>query len=88
MAQNEIQKYSTDLALYQSVRNPLETFYNTFDKLEKLSNFLNSADAADYPGVPTDTITDMGTLRTAINTFLAATATTEFMTEVKNFVQA
>lgn len=40
MAQNEIQKYTSDQDLYNNVRNVLETWYNNYQKLEKngLSN--------------------------------------------------
>lgn len=87
MAQNEVQKYSADQDFYANTRNPLETWYNTFDKLEKLSNFLNSASAGDYPTVPAATLTALGTLRTQINTYLAATETVNMMAEVKKFIR-
>ena len=87
MAQNEVQKYTSDQDFYNNVRNVLETWYNNHDKLEKLSNFLNSASAADYPTIPTGTLTDLSSLRTLVNTYLAATDTVTLMTDVKTFIR-
>jgi len=87
MAQNEVQKYTQDQDLYANVRNVVETWYNTFDRLEKMSNFLDSASAADYPTVPAATLTALGTLRTQINSYLAAAQTLAMLAEVKKFVR-
>jgi len=87
MAQNEVQKYTQDQDLYANVRNVVETWYNTFDRLEKMSNFLNSAGAGDYPTVPAATLTALGGLRTQINSYLAASETVAMMAEVKKFVR-
>ena len=87
MAQNEIQKYVDPQDLYANVRNVVETWYNTHDRLEKMSNFLNTATGTDYPGVPAITLTAMGALRTQIETYLAGTETVAMMDEVKKFVR-
>lgn len=87
MSQNEVQKYQTNQELYNGVRNPLETFYNTHDKFEKLSSFLNNASSTDYPSVPAGTMSALGTLRTTINTYLASTNTIDMINEVKKFVR-
>lgn len=87
MAQNEVQKYNTVVDLYSGVRRPLETFYSVFDKLERMANFLNSADATTYPDVPAATLTDMSELRTAINAFLVSADTLAFLEETKGFIR-
>ena len=87
MAQNEIQKYYSDQNLYDAVRQPLNTFYENYDRLEKLSNFLDSASAADYPTIPTGTLTELGQLRTQINTYLVAAETVGMIVNVKEFIR-
>ena len=87
MAQNEIQKYYTDQNFYDAIRQPCNTLYEVHNRLEKLSNFLNSASAADYPGIPTGTLTDMGELRTQINTYLAAQTTIDMINKTKEFIR-
>lgn len=87
MAQNDIQKYTNVEDFYANVRNPLEQWYNIYHKLEKMANFLNSADAGTYPTIPTGTLTDMGQLRTTINTYLSATDVQDMLTEVKTFIR-
>ncbi len=87
MAQNEVQKYQSAQDFYNNVRNVLETFYNVHDKLEKMANFLNSADAATYTDIPAETLTALGNLRIETNTFLAAAETVGFVDEVKKFVR-
>ena len=87
MAQNEIQKYTSDQDFYSNIRNVLETWYNNYDKLEKMSNFLNTASAADYPTIPTATLTDIGGLRILVNTYLASTDVLALMDDVKTFIR-
>lgn len=91
MAQNEIQKYENDDKFILNVRQPCETFYNNFQRLEKMANFLNSADVTDYPANTHPKInaalSDLGGLRTAINTYMAAASTIAMLDEVKEFVQ-
>ena len=87
MAQNGIQKYLTEADFFSSVRNPLETFYNNMNAMEKMSNFLNSASAADYPNIAVSDLTALSTLRTAINSFLASTDTETMLTETKKFIR-
>ena len=87
MAQNEVQKYQSDNDFYSAVRDVLDVMYDTNDALEKMSNFLNLADAATYPNIPTATLTALGSLRTAINTYLSAQATVDMIAECKKFVR-
>lgn len=87
MAQNEVQKYYTEQNFYDAIRQPLNTFYENYDKLEKLSNFLNSASTADYPGVPADTLIEISQLRTQVNTYLAAVDTISMISKAKEFIR-
>jgi len=87
MAQNEVQKYYTEQNFYDALRQPLNALYENHDKLEKLSSFLNSAEAADYPAIPTGTLTEMGELRTQINTYLAAAETIAMINKAKDFIR-
>lgn len=91
MAQNEIQKYENDDKFIINVRQPCETFYNNYQRLEKMANFLNSATATDYPANThpkiNATLTALANLRTEINTYLAAQTTTDMLDEIKKFVQ-
>jgi hypothetical protein len=87
MAQNNIQQYSDVTKLGASLRNTVSTFYNTMDEMERLSTFLNSAEAADYPGFDASTLADMGALRAAINAHIAAAETMALMASIKKFIQ-
>jgi hypothetical protein len=87
MAQNNIQKYDDVTKLGSGLRNTVSTFYNTMDQMERLSTFLNSAEAADYPGYDVGTLSDMGALRNAINAHMAATETVALMASIKKFIQ-
>ncbi len=87
MAQNEVQRYYTDVEFYNNIRTPLNTFYNTFDKLEKMATFLNSADASTYPSIPSGTLTDIGQLRTEINSFLVSADVLSFLAKTKDFIR-
>jgi hypothetical protein len=87
MAQNDIQKYTTDQDFFNNIRNPLEILYNIHDKLEKMQNFLTSATPTDYPGITGQTLTDFSTLKTELNDYLAAQSTIDFMTEINKFVR-
>lgn len=87
MAQNEVQKYQADSDFYAGVRDVLDVLYDTHDALEKMSNFLNLADAATYPDIPSATLADLGALRTAVNTYLAAQSTIDMLDECKKFVR-
>ncbi|OQY16722.1 MAG: hypothetical protein B6I36_09875 [Desulfobacteraceae bacterium 4572_35.1] len=87
MAQNEIQKYTNNNDFYNSTRNPLETWRNNYDALRKLSDFLNTATAADYPDIPSATLTAVGGLRTQINTYLASDEVADMLAEVKKFTR-
>ena len=87
MAQNLIQKYTSDQDFFANVRTPLEQWYNTHDKLEKMQNFLSSATPADYPGITGQTLTDFGTLKTELDDYLAAQSTIDFLAEIKKFIR-
>ena len=87
MAQNEIQKYYTGQNFYDAVRQPLNTFYENHDRLEKLSNFLNSAEATDYPNIPAGTLAEMGQLRAQVNTYIAASDTVDMLNKAKEFIR-
>ena len=86
MAQNEIQKYTVAADMAANIRNVLETVRNADKRLEHLSDFLATADAATYSTLfDTATLSDLASLRTAINTYRADTAVTGFLAEIKNF---
>ena len=87
MAQNDIQKYSDASDLGRDLRNKVTTFYRAMDEIDRLSAFLNSAEAGDYPGFDVGTLLDMGELRTAINNHVTATETVALMTSIKKFIQ-
>ena len=87
MAQNEVQKYATGLDFARNVRVVLTQWYNVEFGLEKLSNFLNSAEASDYPDLTAATLSDLASLRTIVNTYLAATDTVALKNDAKTFIQ-
>ena len=87
MAQNEIQKYESTQNFYDAIRQPMNTFYENQLRLEKLSNFLNSAGAGDYPDIPSGTLTEMAALRTEINNYLADAATVSMVEKAKDFIR-
>ena len=94
MAQNEIQRYystsvpAVNSPFFDDVRQPLNTMYENHRRLERLSNFLNSAAAADFnPALEAGTLTDLGSLRTQINTYLAAQTTIDMIDEIKSFIR-
>jgi len=67
MPQNECQQMlKTDF--YQSLRNKLSTLYNILSDLQRVSEFLNTMDAATATnmGMDATTTTDVSNLRTAI----------------------
>ena len=84
MAQNSIQKYLDAASFHGDVRIALETWNNTIFKLEKLDNFLQSAEAADYPTSP---LADLVQLRTLLATLLASADHVAFKSKVKEFIR-
>jgi hypothetical protein len=87
MAQNSIQKYNNPQELYDTARHTLDYFYTTHDKIEKLVNFLNSADAASYPDIETATLTALGQLRTQLNAYLTDPEVVATLSKVKEFIR-
>ena len=84
MAQNAIQKYDSDADFHANVRNPLENWYNNDFKLERLYNFLQSAEAADYPNSP---LADLGQLRTALTSYFASTEYLALKAKIEEFIR-
>ena len=87
MAQNDVQKYANVTDLYNDLRQPLTTYDGLIDRFERMANFLNSADATTYPTIPTETLSDLGALRTGVNAFLSAQSTIDFHAIAKTFVK-
>jgi hypothetical protein len=89
MAHNGFQLHTTAEAFYRSIRQPCNTGYGWFDKLEMLSSWLNDAEASDYStiGVDAADITRAGQFRSAINTFLAAQSTIDFRAVMEDLVR-
>ena len=87
MSQNEIQKYTSIQDFYANVRSPLEIWRNNYDALKKMSEFLNTATAADYPDITSGTLTAIGNLRTQINLYLASDEVADMLAEVKKFTR-
>ena len=87
MAQNECQKYANTEHLYSQLRSSVSRFWDAMASLERLSVFLNTAEASDYPDIDATTLTAMGQLRTAVNNHESATETLALKNKIKEFIQ-
>lgn len=87
MAQNDCQKYTDVNQLYQSTRNVLSTFWNSMNSMERLINFLETADATTYPAIPIETLTAFAQLRTALSNHASSAETVALMTKIKLLIQ-
>lgn len=84
MAQNVIQRYSTEEDFHNNVRNVLSIWHNTTFEIEKLDNFLGTATPGDYPTSP---LTDLGELRTLLSNLVASTEYIAFKEKVLEFIR-
>ncbi len=87
MAQNEVKRYPTGLNLCNGVQNKLSTFFNAHYGLEKVAINLNGATGSDYPDLEANTLTDLVSLRTEINSFLSESVVTDFMTFLEDYIR-